>query len=119
MKKSENDCMIKIGCAVRYNTKRARSESDLIEKQNVKLIEEIKNRLRIWLSIPENENTFLVGTTSLYSNERDRTESRCVPLAITREEILEKHLEAWCFNPLARCFDLILILWQGSCQRDE
>jgi len=61
----------------------------------VKILEDIKNRLRIWLSIPETENTFLVGTTSLYSTDRDRP-------AYTREEILEQCLDAWRYDPLAR-----------------
>ena len=61
----------------------------------MKILEDIKNRLRIWLSIPETENTFLVGTTSLYSTDRDRP-------AYTREEILEQCLDAWRYNPLAR-----------------
>lgn len=59
------------------------------------LIDSLKTKIRLWLSIPETENTFLVGTTSLYSTDRDRP-------AYTREEILEQCLDAWRYNPLAR-----------------
>jgi len=59
------------------------------------LLDTLKTKIRIWLSIPETENTFLVGTTSLYSTDRDRP-------AYTREEILEQCLDAWRYNPLAR-----------------
>ena len=59
------------------------------------LIDTLKTKIRLWLSIPETENTFLVGTTSLYSTDRDRP-------AYTREEILEQCLDAWRYNPLAR-----------------
>jgi len=43
------------------------------------IIDNLKSRLRIWLSIPETVNAFLVGTTSLNTTERDRPASLCVP----------------------------------------
>jgi len=58
------------------------------------LLDTIKQRLRIWLSIPETENTFYVGTTSL-ATDRDRP-------AYSREEILAQCIDAWRYNPLAR-----------------
>ena len=60
----------------------------------VNLINSIRQSLRIWLSIPETENTFYVGTSTL-ATDRDRP-------AYSSEEILLKCIGAWRFNPLAR-----------------
>jgi hypothetical protein len=59
------------------------------------LLDTIKSKLRLFLSIPETENTFLVGTRSLTDNDRDRP-------AYSREEIMTQCLDAWRYNPLAR-----------------
>lgn len=58
------------------------------------LLDTIKTKLRLWLSIPETENTFYVGTTAL-ATDRDRP-------AYSREEILQQCIDAWRYNPLAR-----------------
>jgi len=50
---------------------------------------------RLPLSIPEEENTFLIGTQSYFSSERDRD-------AYDRQSIMQDSLDAWRFNPLAR-----------------
>jgi hypothetical protein len=59
------------------------------------LIENLKKRFRLWLSIPVTENTFCVGPTSLNTTDRDRP-------AYSREEILLQCIDAWRYNPLAR-----------------
>lgn len=60
-----------------------------------RLIDDLKSKLRVWLSIPENDNTFMIGSTSLNDLERDRP-------SYSRAEILEQCLDAWRYNPLAR-----------------
>lgn len=50
---------------------------------------------RATLSLPEQENTFTIGTQAYFSQPRDRD-------AYDRQEVLQDSLEAWRFNPLAR-----------------
>ena len=47
------------------------------------------------LAVIENENTLLIGARSLSQSERDR-------YTYERTDILERSLEAWRLNPLAR-----------------
>ncbi len=57
---------------------------------------EINRQVRLMLSMPETDNTFLVNAHSMNSNyDRDRFD-------YDREEVLRQSLEAWRVNPLAR-----------------
>ena len=50
---------------------------------------------RATLSLPEQENTFLIGTDSYFSQPRDRD-------TYDRQAVLQDSLDSWRFNPLAR-----------------
>lgn len=50
---------------------------------------------RVALSLPEADNTFLIGAQSYSSLSRDRD-------SYDRQQVLQDSLEAWRFNPLAR-----------------
>jgi len=50
---------------------------------------------RLRMSLPEDENTFLVGASSLGDLPRDRH-------GFDRQQVMADCLDAWRFNPLAR-----------------
>ncbi len=56
---------------------------------------QVDSALREQLAVIENENTFLIGTRPLSQSERDR-------YSYDRADVLERSLEAWRTNPLAR-----------------
>jgi len=55
----------------------------------------VQNQVREQMAVIENENNFLIGTRSMSDSDRDR-------LAYDRGDVLEKSLNAWRSNPLAR-----------------
>ena len=56
---------------------------------------QVQDQIREQMAVIERENTFLIGTRSQSESKRDR-------LTYNREDILQKSLDAWRINPLAR-----------------